>query len=57
MGGITYNGGILSAYKMGDEVAKLTNGSPVFATDKMSFEKTTKKMVANMIELNIGIIF
>jgi Outer membrane protein beta-barrel domain len=57
MGGITYNGGLLSVYKMGDEVAKLTNGSPNFAADKMSFEKTKRKIVSNLIELNIGIIF
>jgi hypothetical protein len=57
MAGITYNGGLLSIYKSKDEVAKLTNGVPTFASDKMSFETSSRKIFSNLIELNIGIIF
>ena len=57
MAGITYNGGLLSIYKSKDEVAKLTNGVPTFASDNMSFETTSRKIFSNLIELNIGIIF
>ena len=57
MAGITYNGGLLSVYKSKDEVAKLTNGVPTLASDKMSFETTARKISANLIELNVGIIF
>jgi hypothetical protein len=57
MAGITYNGGLMSIYKPKDEVAKLTNGVPTIAADKMSFETSARKIAANLIELNIGIIF
>jgi hypothetical protein len=57
MAGITYNGGLMSIYKPKDEVAKLTEGNPQMAADKMSFETSARKIAANLIELNIGIIF
>lgn len=57
MAGITYNGGLMSIYKSKDEVAKITSGVPTIAADKMSFETSARKIAANLIELNIGIIF
>jgi Outer membrane protein beta-barrel domain len=57
MAGITYNSGLLSIYRSKDQVAKLTNGLPQIASDKMSFETTSRKIFSNLIELNIGLIF
>jgi hypothetical protein len=57
MAGITYNGGLISTYKAKDEVVKLTSGNPTFSTDKKSVETTGRKIAANLIELNVGIIF
>jgi hypothetical protein len=57
MAGITYNGGLLSVYKPNNEVVQLTSGVPTFSTDKKSVQKTSRKISANMIELNVGVIF
>jgi hypothetical protein len=57
MAGITYNGGLLSVYKPDDQVVQLTAGVPTFYNDKKSVQKTSRKISANMIELNVGIIF
>ncbi len=57
MAGITYNGGLFSTYRPKDEVVKLTSGNPTFSTDKKTVETTARKIAANLIELNVGIIF
>lgn len=57
MAGITYNGGLISTYKPKDEVVKLTSGNPTFSTDNKTVETTGRKIAANLIELNVGIIF
>ncbi|MEY2938544.1 MAG: hypothetical protein RL062_1133 [Bacteroidota bacterium] len=57
MAGITYNGGLTSIYKPDADVVQLTAGVPTFSTDKKSVQKTSRKISANMIELNVGIIF
>jgi hypothetical protein len=57
MAGITYNGGLLSVYKPNTDVVQLTAGAPAFSSDKKSVQKTSRKISANMIELNIGILF
>ncbi len=57
MAGITYNGGLISTYKPKDEVVKLTSGNPTFSTDSKTVETTGRKIAANLIELNVGIIF
>lgn len=57
MAGITYNGGLISTYKSKDEVVKLTSDKPTFSSDKKSVETTGRNIAANLIELNVGIIF
>jgi hypothetical protein len=57
MAGITYNGGLISTYKAKEEVVKLTSDKPTFSTDKKTVETTGRNIAANLIELNIGIIF
>lgn len=57
MAGITYNGGLISTYKSKDEVVKLTSDKPTFSSDKKSVETTGRNIAANLIELNLGIIF
>ena len=57
MAGITYNGGLISTYKSKDEVVKLTSGNPTLSSDSKSVETTGRNIAANLIELNVGIIF
>jgi hypothetical protein len=57
MAGFTFNGGLLSTYKAKDEVIKMTSGNPTFSNSNKSVETTSRKIAANLIELNIGIIF
>ncbi len=57
MAGISYNGGLLSLYKPSSDVVQLTSGVPAFSSDKKSVQKTSRKISANMIELNVGILF
>ncbi|MBM3427429.1 MAG: PorT family protein [Bacteroidetes bacterium] len=57
MAGITYNGGLISTYKTKDEVVKLTSDKPTFSSDKKSVETTGRNIAANLIELNVGIVF
>ncbi len=57
MAGFTFNGGLLSTYKAKDEVVKTTAGKPVFSSDSKTVETTGRRIAANLIELNVGIIF
>ncbi|MEN9334061.1 MAG: hypothetical protein RLY35_1241 [Bacteroidota bacterium] len=55
--GITYNGGLLSAYDNGDQVIKYKNGVVAFNNGDKSPVFVDKKILMNQVQLNVGIIF
>jgi hypothetical protein len=55
--GVTYNGGLFSAYSNGDQVVKYKDGAVAFTNGDKSPVFVDKKVLMNQVQLNVGIIF